>query len=179
MGQDRERVVRDRRETDLAPLAALLAEQQPASGYPFRWPLPFPVEDFLVRESEERAWVGELDGVVVGHVAVGRVPDDGLGELFRRATGCPDPALVSALVVAVAARGRGVAGALLDIAVGWARAQDRVPVLDVLPTNADAAAVYRHRGWREIGRTRFEWQPPDVPDALLMALPPSEPAPGG
>jgi GNAT superfamily N-acetyltransferase len=28
------------------------------------------VEDFLVRPGEERAWVAEIDGRVVGHVAV-------------------------------------------------------------------------------------------------------------
>lgn len=161
----------------MAPLVVLLTEQQPGSGYPFRWPLPFPVEDFLVRETEQRAWVCEVDGAVVGHVAVGAVPADPPGERFRRATGCPAPAVVSVLVVAPAARGRGVATTLLDTAVGWARSQGRVPVLDVLPTNADAVALYRHRGWRGIGRARFDWLPATEPDVLLMALPPFQPAP--
>lgn len=163
----------------MGSLAVLLAEQQTSSGYPFRWPLPFPVEDFLVRDTEQQAWVCELDGVVVGHVAVGAVPAGELGERFRRATGCPEPALVSVLVVAATARGCGVARVLLDTAVGWARTQGRVPVLDVLPTNAEAVAVYRHRGWVVIGRTRFDWLPPDAAAALLMALPPFTPAPYG
>ena len=48
----------------------VLAEQQASSRYPVRWPLPIPIEDFLVRPGEERAWVAEVDGAVVGHVAV-------------------------------------------------------------------------------------------------------------
>jgi len=49
--------IRPRRDDDVAVLADLLIEQQPVSRYPYRWPLPFPVEDFLVRDGEQAAWV--------------------------------------------------------------------------------------------------------------------------
>ncbi|MEO6881538.1 MAG: GNAT family N-acetyltransferase [Mycobacteriaceae bacterium] len=166
-------VVRARRPTDLPVLADLLAGQQPTSRYPFRWPLPGPVEQFLVRDGEQAAWVAVLDGVLAGHVSVG--PVSGLGdaaEVFRTATGCPEPALVSVLFTSTAARGRGVGGALLDVAVGWAQEQGRVPVLDVVQRHSSALTVYRHRGWVEVGRYRFAWLPDEVPDVLLLALPP-------
>ena len=164
--------LRPRRDDDVPVLAALLAEQRPDSGYPYRWPLPFGVERFLVRPSEQAAWVGERDGDLLGHVTVGAAGPGQPGDTFRRATGCPDPAVVSVLFTAAPARGTGVGGLLLDTAVAWARRQHRVPVLDVLPAHGTALAVYRHRGWVEIGSTRFDWLPPDEPDVLLMALPP-------
>ncbi len=168
-------MVRPRRAADLGVLVEVLTEQQAFSRYPLRWPLPFPVEQFLVRTSEQAAWVCELDGALVGHVAVGSVPEGEFGQTFRRTTGCGDPAVVSVLFVASAARGLGVAGLLLDTVERWARERDRVPVLDVLPLHGDALSVYQHRGWVEIGRTRFDWLPRTAPDVRLMALPPFEP----
>ena len=163
-------VIRSRRPSDVPVLVELLAAQQPASRYPYRWPLPMPVEDFLVRDAEEAAWVAEVDGAVVGHVAVGEVTG-ALGATFRRVTGCSSPAIVSVLFVAESEPGTGLGGWLLDTAVGWARARGRVPVLDVIPVHSSALAVYRHRGWIEVGRTRFEWLPDGEPDVVLMALP--------
>jgi GNAT superfamily N-acetyltransferase len=151
-------------------LAALLGEQQASSRYPLRWPLPFPVEDFLVRPSEERAWVAELDGLLLGHVAVGRVVDADAAQVFSEA-GASDPASVSVLFTALAARGTGTGRLLLDTAVAWIRSEGRQPVLDVLPTHGPALAVYRHLGWVEVGTTRPPWLPADHPDELLMLLP--------
>lgn len=175
-------IIRRRRDADLGVLAAVLAEQQPASGYPYRWPLPFAVERFLVRDYEEAAWVAQVADPaapsgpvdpVVGHVMVGSVEDMGeVAETFREATGCPDPAIVSVLFTATSVRGQGIGGRLLDTATEWARQRGRVPVLDVIPLHASAMAVYRHRGWVEVGRTRFDWLPDGEPDVLLMALPP-------
>ena len=48
-------LIRARRDDDLPELARVLAEQQPVTRYPLRWPLPFPVEQFLVRATEEIA----------------------------------------------------------------------------------------------------------------------------
>lgn len=165
-------LIRPRRDDDVPVLAEVLAEQQPRSRYPFRWPFPTGVEGFLLRSYEEAAWVAELDGAVVGHVVVGWVDRDGPGDVFRRQTGCDDPAIVSVLFVGTAARGTGVGGLLLDTAVAWARARGRVPVLDVVPLHGSALAVYEHRGWVRIGTARFDWLTDDQPDVVLMALPP-------
>jgi GNAT superfamily N-acetyltransferase len=163
-------VVRSRRAADLPALADLLAEQQPTSRYPMRWPLPFPVERFLVRSTEERAWVAEVGGILAGHVAVTR-PDEEMAEAFARA--CPGVPLaeVSVLFSGTAVRGLGVGGRLLDTAVAAIRESGRTPALDVLPAHSTAAAVYRHRGWVEVGRARPAWLPPGQPDVLLMILP--------
>lgn len=166
-------VVRPRREADVDGLVALLTEQReavPSSEYPLRWPLPFPVRDFVVRDTEEHAWVAEDDGRLLGHVAVTRLGD--LGPAFAEALGA-DPAdlrAVSGLFTALAARGGGLGARLLEVAVGRIREEGRRPVLDVVPTHAAAVGLYRTRGWREVGRTRPAWLPPERPDLILMTL---------
>lgn len=162
--------IRERRPEDLPALVTLLAEQQPTSSYPVRWPLPFPVERFLVRPSERRAWVAEEDGVLLGHVAVGD-PEE-LTARFAAGTGATAFGMVSVLFTALAARGRGAGGLLLDTAVAWIRARGEVPALDVVPTHDTALAIYRARGWAEVGHERFAWMSEHVPDVVLMALPP-------
>lgn len=162
--------IRPRRTSDLPGLVALLGEQQAASRYPLRWPLPFPVERFLVRSTEEHAWVAEAGGVLAGHVAV-TTPDGELAEAFARAYPGPSTAEVSVLFNGSAFRGSGVGGLLLDTAVAAIRDSGRTPALDVLPAHSSAVAVYRHRGWVEVGRARPAWLPTDQPDVLLMVLP--------
>ena len=157
---------------DLPVLVEILAAQQPGSRYPFRWPLPFPVEEFVVRGHEEAGWVALVDGRLVGHVSVGRVEGD-LADAFVGATGRPSEelALVSVLFVSPEAQGTGVGGRLLDTAVAWARDRHRLPVLDVVPSHGSALAVYRHRGWQVVGTVRPAWLPDDEEPLLLMRLP--------
>lgn len=165
-------VVRPRREGDVDGLVAMLTEQreaEPSSEYPLRWPLPFPVRDFVVRSTEEHAWVAE-DGVLLGHVAV-----TGLGDLapaFAEALGTDpdDLRAVSGLFTRLAARGTGLGARLLEVAVRRIRDGGHRPVLDVVPTHAAAVSLYRSRGWREVGRLRPAWLPPERPDLLLMTL---------
>lgn len=156
---------------DLPALVEVLAEQQPASRYPFRWPLPFPVEDFLVREHEEASWVARAAGRPIGHVSVSRVAGD-MTVPFEEATGCPaaDLALVTVLFVATGAQGSGVGGRLLDTAVAWARERARLPVLDVVQAHGRALGVYRHRGWEVVGEMHPAWLPPEEQPLLLMRL---------
>lgn len=166
--------VRPRREADLPALERLLTEQREAgSEYPLRWPLPFPVRDFLVRPTERHAWVAEDAGGLLGHVAVTRLGD--LGPAFAAAlgVGADEMAAVSGLFTGLRARGRGAGGLLLDTAVARVRAQGLRPVLDVVPTHAAAVGLYRSRGWLEVGSVRPAWLPDGRPDLLLMALPPT------
>jgi len=163
--------IRPRRPADLPALVDALQAQQPASRYPLRWPLPFPVEQFLVRQNEEAGWVALVDGRVVGHVSIGRVEGERT-DPFVAATGRPssDLAIVSVLFVAPDEQGSGLGGTLLDTAVAWARARGRLPVLDVVQSHGTAVEVYRHRGWRVIGDLRPAWLPDTEEPLLLMRL---------
>jgi GNAT superfamily N-acetyltransferase len=162
-------VVRERREDDVPALAVVLAEQQAISQYPVRWPLPFPVEEFLVRPGEERAWVAELDGRVVGHVAVYELEGE-LREHFVAATGTEELAELAVLFVAADVIGTGVGGLLHDTAVDWIVSTGRQPVLDVVPVHARAVEVYRRRGWDAVGEVRPVWLAEDFPMLTLMTL---------
>ena len=169
MAEDRTVTVRPRRTDDLPALTRVLADQQPGSGYPVRWPLPFPVEEFLVRSNEEAAWVAEVAGHVVGHVSVCGVGAD-VGPAFAAAAGTEDLAELAVLFVAAGQTGRGIGGRLIDTAVAWIRAGGRTPVLDVIPTHERALAVYLRRGWRVVGEIRPDWLTDEQPAMVLMTL---------
>ena len=164
-------VIRLRHDDDLPELARLLAEQQPATRYPLRWPLPFPVEQFLVRATEEIAWVAELAGEPVGHVTVSRVVDPEISAVLAPTVDLDAIASISVLFVADHLRGSGIGGRLLDTAVRSIVASGRRPVLDVVAGHHPAVEVYRHRGWQEIGRCRPAWLPAEQEPVIVMAWP--------
>ncbi|WP_299445094.1 GNAT family N-acetyltransferase [uncultured Phycicoccus sp.] len=164
--------VRPRRPTDLPVLRELLAAQQAGSGYPVRWPLPFPVEEFLVRPGELGGWVALVGTRVVGHVALLEVRPGWEADGWAAGTGRPPERLaaVAVLFVAPGHGGRGIGTRLLDTAVARARHLGRLPVLDVVQEHSIAADLYRRRGWTVVGEARPPWLPPDRRPVLLMAL---------
>ncbi|MGG5258747.1 N-acetyltransferase family protein [Phycicoccus avicenniae] len=167
-----EPLVRPRVPADVPVLVDVLAAQQAASGYPVRWPLPFPVEEFLVRDGELGAWVAEVDGVVAGHAALLHPAAGWEADAFAAAMDLPAEAMgtVSTLFVDPARRTGGIGTRLLDTAVAHARALGRVPVLDVVQEHSPAADLYRRRGWRVVGEVRPHWLPADRRPVLLMTL---------
>lgn len=173
--------IRPRRTEDLPALGRALIEQQPTSGYPHRDPLPMGPEDFIVRSGELAAWVAEVDGDPVGHVAISApadpaTTDPGDAEIVRawlRAHGrrLHEIGEVSVFFTAATARGTGAGAALLATAVGALRERDLAPCLDVNASGASARRLYRRSGWQEIGTARPGWLSPNSPDVLLMVLP--------
>lgn len=165
--------VRPRRPDDVPDLCTLLAEQQPTYRYPFRWPLPFPVEDFVVRDREICSWVAEDDGGILGHVAL----LTGLGAdhaaTFAGVVDVPPEkqGVVSVLFVSLRARRRGVGRHLLGHAVQRCRELGLTPVLDVVPAHRAAMDLYRAEGWQVVAEERASWLPDEAPDLILMTLP--------
>jgi GNAT superfamily N-acetyltransferase len=166
-------VVRERSPQDIPVLADVLAAQRQHSGYPQNWPLPFPVEDFIARADEDAAWTAELDGRVVGHVAVSRVEPGLEADLWVAGSGRPreELAAVAVLFVDHTVAGRGVGKALLATAVGAIRESGRTPVLDVVQETASAVELYRRTGWQVVGEGRPWWLPADHLPVLFMVLP--------
>ncbi len=167
--------IRDRTPADLPALAQVLAAQQPHSHYPMRWPLPYPVEDFIARPDEVRAWTATLDGRPVGHVATARVGSDAAADPWAAALRQPVERLraLSVLFVDHEVTGSGVGRLLHDTAVAAIRAEGCRPVLDVVAGHSPAVEVYEHLGWRTVGRARPAWLPEGAPPVLLMELPPA------
>ena len=166
-------VVRERTGADVPALATVLADQQPHSGYPQNWPLPYPVESFIARADEDAAWVAELHGRVVGHVAVSRVEPGLEADLWTAGAGRPreELAAVAVLFVDHTMVGRGVGKALLARAVAAIRGSGRTPVLDVVQETASAVELYRRTGWQVVGEGRPRWLPDDHLPVLFMVLP--------
>jgi GNAT superfamily N-acetyltransferase len=132
-------IVRSRRAEDADALVAALAQVHERDAYPVR---SSRVTQEWVYEGTDVAWVAQLDGRVVGHVALVRVDD--AWELTR-------------YFVAVDARGTGAGRALLDVAEAWADV-DGVPMrLVVMQHNRDAQAAYERRGWQRDGSTTADF----------------------
>ncbi|GAA4729397.1 GNAT family N-acetyltransferase [Pedococcus ginsenosidimutans] len=165
--------IRPRRPEDLPALAAVLAAQQAYTGYPQRWPLPIPVEEFLHRPAQLQAWVAEVDDEVVGHVAAATVEPGDMATVWSAGTGRPlsELAEVSVLFVDHATAGRGVGSALLTTVVEYIRGSGLTPVLDVVQETANAVRLYQRRGWQVVGESRPPWLPDDHLPVLLMVLP--------
>lgn len=174
------RGVRAREASDLPELARLLLEQQPTTRYPFRNPLPFPVEQFLHADDALAAFTAELDGQPVGHACrVGPFAADGehhLNEVAARAHGCEIASLtwLSAVFVGQTGRGTGLGRQLLDAVVADACAHDAALSLEVLSIAEPARALYRSLGWREVARQRPDWLAASDPtgeiDVRVMVL---------
>lgn len=80
------------------------------------------------------------------------------------------PMLVSVFVDAGwRSRDRGVADALLDAVVAWARGEGETLRLEVHADNPRAAAFYRRRGFRETGNRR-PYELPPFGDEVEMEL---------
>lgn len=166
-------LTRPRRDADLPALIQILARQQAETQYPFVWPPERGAERFLRRPSELEAWVAELDGTVVGHVAIQSVADDDLGKMWAAAHGVPvsNVRCISVLYADRRLPQRGIGSALLARATQRARADGGAPALDVVATHVDAVNFYLNRGWQKVGRVRPEWLPETEEPVHVMILP--------
>jgi GNAT superfamily N-acetyltransferase len=167
--------IRPRRRDDIPALADVLMSQQALTRYPFRDPLPVPVEEFLHAGDALAAWTAEVGGRPAGHVCRVRSPRGpqaaAMNWACARAHGCAVDELswVSTLFVDPAARGLGIGRALMDTVVADMRTAGVRPCLEVLPVHSVALALYESAGWQEVLRLRPDWLttasgdvPPDV-----------------
>ena len=176
--------VRPRRPADVPLVGQLIMRQQPQTRYPFRNPLPFPVEEFVARDGELAAWVAETAPekgtdttasapTVVGHVSVLDVTDHEIGPSWAEAVGRPveELAAVSVLVVDLGLGRRGIATRLMDTCEAHIRDLGRTPVLEVVAdAHSHAVSLYLRRGWRVIGEVRPRWLPPGEGPVKIMML---------
>ena len=148
--------------------------QQPLTRYPFRNPLPFPVEQFVVRHGELASWVAEIAGVVVGHVSVLDVTDHDIGPEWSAGAGRPveELAAVSVLVVDHDHTGHGIGSRLMDTCEAHVRSIGRHPVLEVVGgAHGRAVSLYLARGWRILGDVVPHWLPEGEGPVHIMDLP--------
>lgn len=134
--------VRPRRADDAMALATALVPVHERDAYPI---MRVHANAAWLYDGLDVAWVAELDGRVLGHVAV--APGD-------EPSG---PWHLTRFFVAVDARGTGAGTALLDEVDRWADDRGLDLVLDVVEVNADARALYERRGWEATGELLATW----------------------
>lgn len=145
---------------DLPAAAAALVEVHSKDGYPVEG-VDDPVA-WLTGPRVRRAWVGELNGSVVGHVSVSAPqPGDAAVEVWTSsAEGASDTVgVLSRLFVLPAARGRSLGEKLVHAAASYAQQAHRRLVLDVLTKDAATIRLYERLGWRRIGTTMHGLRP--------------------
>ncbi|HTZ09108.1 MAG TPA: GNAT family N-acetyltransferase [Acidimicrobiales bacterium] len=166
--------VRPRLPEDLAPCGALVRAVRHRDGYPPYLP-GGDVQALLEVPGALGAWVAELDGAVVGHVALHR---ESSPEVMARAAGAlglvpGDLAVVARLVVAPPWRRGGIGRALLETAASAATRFTRRAVLDVAARFGGAVTLYRSCRWIELGTVAVRLPDGTVLDELVFASPPA------
>ena len=151
-------MIRPRRDADLPALCAGLREVHRVSGYPSVWPAD--PAAFLAPPALG-AWVAELDGAAIGQVTLRPADEPPPDWVAATGLGAARVAVVSRLFVAPAARGQGLARALLHAAWAEARVLGRRAILDVHTASAAAIGLYEAEGWARVATMDAPWQDPD------------------
>lgn len=147
-----ETIVRPRRAADLDTAARVLVEVHAHDGYPVEGvadPLAW-----LQPRSLICAWVAELKGEVVGHVALSApTAGDHAVQLLRELTSRDDRelAVLGRLFVRPAARRRSIGEALVRTTMDDAARRGLELVLDVMSKDAAAIRLDERLGWQRIG----------------------------
>ncbi|MGW5349524.1 GNAT family N-acetyltransferase [Streptomyces sp. NPDC004031] len=164
-------LVRGRRDSDLAAAAEGLGVVHVTDGYPME-KVGDPV-GWLSPPGMVGAWVAELEGRVVGHVAVTRGGTHEVAVRMWVEQSGADPGEVDVLArlfVVPEGRGHAAGAALVAAATADARARGMRLVLDVLSKDAAAIRLYRHLGWTELGSVVHEFASGPV-NALCFVSP--------
>ena len=145
--------VRERTEDDLDICEELGRTVHKLDGYPIY--LPGSLRSFLFSSGALGAWVAEIGGDIVGHVALHRRSSDAVMKVAVDFTGLPAErfGVVARLLVAAEARRHGVGRALLLTAAENAVSRGLRPMLDVVTRHRGAVHLYEDAGWIRAGET--------------------------
>ncbi|NYE95302.1 GNAT superfamily N-acetyltransferase [Psychromicrobium silvestre] len=157
-------IVRERQAADREGLLTALTACARATGY-FADPegeLVAHAEESVFDERFDAAWVAELEGRIVGHVALMPLTlseDIDCIPIWAEATGYPAEkhTLVKRLFVDPGAQRGGIAKALMAVAMERIEQRDQLGVLDTASIAEPAMTLYHRLGWREIARTKPHW----------------------
>ena len=114
------------------------------------WNPPARVRAQIEDTGYDIALVRSDGGAILGYIKMGPVD-------FDLPAGQPadDAVELHQLYVADAAKGTGVAAALMDWGIAWARARASILYLSVFTENDRAQAFYRRYGFTDVGRNAF------------------------
>lgn len=150
--------IRPRRDEDVPALVGALDAVCTVDRYPPH--VPGDLEALIATPYELSAFVAEMDGRPVGHVALHPYTARAVMAAASEATATPVASLaaVARLFVDLGARGAGVGSRLLETVTVEATRLGRTPILDVWSELDAAIAMYESAGWRRIGQVSFEFK---------------------
>ncbi|MGW7208694.1 GNAT family N-acetyltransferase [Streptomyces sp. NPDC054837] len=164
-------IVRPFEDSDLADAAAALIDVHATDGYPVEG-VEQP-EAWLRSADVIAAWVGELDGAVVGHVAIMRPHDEDAVSLWMQQSGDKKDqiAVLARLFVVKSARKHAAGERLMQAAMSYGSEHRLRLVLDVMTKDSAAIRLYERLGWREIGRAPHQYGNGQSIDAVCYVAP--------
>ena len=136
----------------------MAAEVQANDGYPGKRPRD--LRAFLLADDALGAWVADLDGQVVGHVALHATSLPVVMDRARQALGAASDdelAVVARLIVDPRKRRIGAGRALLEYAARAAQHRQRHAILDVVTRYEAANALYTATGWMNAGEVEMRF----------------------
>lgn len=109
---------------------------------------------FLTNEKNQRAWVAEHKGKIIGHVSTSTIAADAAIDLWKTLhLGDNAIALLSRLFVSPEHRNAGVAAKLVNEAVRSSHEQGNRLLLSVTFESKAAIRLYERLGWIKFGET--------------------------
>lgn len=164
-------IVRPFENADLAAAASALIDVHTTDGYPVEG-----VDDpeaWLRSADVIAAWVGEVGGEIVGHVAIMRPRgEDAVSVWMQQSDDSVDQiAVLARLFVVKAARKHAVGERLMQTAMSYGSEHGFRLVLDVMTKDSAAMRLYERLGWREIGRAPHLYGGGQKIDAVLYVAP--------
>lgn len=146
-----ETTIRPRVETDLPDAAAALVAVHAADGYPVEG-VNQP-ELWLTPPGLLRAWVAEVAGKVVGHIAITDPQGEEAVRLYLEQNESRENqlAVMARLYVVPEARGRSLGERLVRAATNYAQGEGLILVGDVMSKDTAAIRLYERLGCRFIG----------------------------
>ncbi|WP_405820702.1 GNAT family N-acetyltransferase [Streptomyces sp. NBC_01390] len=163
--------IRRRTEADLDACVRVLATIHEQNAYPLNWPTD--AAGWLTPRSLLAVWVAEGAGGegIVGHVVLSR---SDAGNAAAKLWNDGPTAVINRLYVDPAARGRGIAAALMARAEAEAKSRGLHPVLDVASTATAAVTLYERLGWTLLAAdVEQEWLPGQLVKLHCYAAPAS------
>jgi len=163
--------VRKRTETDIELCVRLARVVHKLDGYPQF--LPEDLHRFLNSPYALAAWVAEIQGEIVGHVALHTRSSSAVLQMAAEALKlAPDRlGVVARLLVAPEHRRKGIGRSLLEVASQDAHARGLWPVLDVVTHHQPAIALYDKCGWVRAGQVTSHYGDDITLDELVYLGP--------
>jgi ribosomal protein S18 acetylase RimI-like enzyme len=169
---DAQRVdIRPRRDSDIPEATKALVKVHERDGYPVEG-VGEP-ESWLTPPDLLKAWVAELDGRIVGHVALSHPSGEDAVALWQEQSGASESevAVLARLFVAPEARRMALGRRLTQAAMEYATEEDLRLVLDVMTKDTSAMRLYEALGWQRIGTSKHAYGEGQQTDAICYVSP--------